>query len=136
MGVSQSNAILRWAGKKAGSYSTDETLALRVDEVISAVDDVLNVFRPTFRIEDEAEKKTKQEEAAAGPLVPYLQGLEALAVGNGNNGHFVGSSTTIADVKFTALVGYLLGGTLPGVYESVLEPYPTLPAIKSKHEKV
>ena len=133
--VSQSNAILRWAGKQSTLYPSDSTEALRVDEVIDALDDVVGVFRSTFRIEDEAEKKAKQEEAAAGPLIPFLKGLEALAIRNGNNGHLVGSSSTIADIKLTTILSMLTGGFLPGVSTAVLEPFPALLAVKSKHEK-
>ena len=133
--VSQSNAILRWAGKQTQLYPTDATQALRVDEVIDVMDDLLGVFRHTFRLEDEAEKKAKQEEAAAGPVIPFLKGLEALAVRNGSNGHFVGDSTTIADIKTTTMLSLLTGGFMPGISGALLEPYPNILAIKAKHEK-
>merc|ERR1712151_903147 len=97
--------------------------------------DLLNVFRPTFRIQDAAEKKAKQEEAAAGPLIPYLKGLETLAERNGSNGHFVGSSTSVADIKLTTILGFLVGDFVPGFSASVLDPYPNIVAIKAKHEK-
>merc|ERR1712137_637639 len=133
--VTQSNAILRWAGKQSGLYPQDDTLALQVDEVLDGIEDFVNMIRPGLRTADEAEKKAKIEEAVAGPCVPYLQGLEALAVRNGSNGYFVGNSTTIADMKLTELIGFMTSGFFPGLNAAVIEPYPNLLAIMNKHKR-
>ena len=134
--VSPSDAILRWAGVQGGLYPTDARQALQVDEVLSALDDVFSLYLPTFEIENSEECSAKQQEISAGPLVPYLKGLEALATRNGSNGHFVGDSVTIADIKTAGILAFLTSDFLPGVEASVLEEYPNLSQIKKAYESL
>merc|ERR1712130_61271 len=132
--VTQSTAILRWAGKQGGLYPSDATQALRVDEVLDVLEDIIGLFIPTMRLTDEDEKKSKQQEVVAGPLIPFLKGLEALATRNGGNGYFVGDSTTIADLKASSVFAMLTGGMLTGVDANLLNDYPNVNNIKTKQQ--
>ena len=132
--VSQSTAILRWVGQQGGLYPSDATQALKVDEILDVLEDIITLFRPTMRLADEAEKKSKQQEIVAGPIIPYLKGLEALATRNGANGHFVGDSTTVADIKTAAIFSMFTSGMLPGVESTLLDAYPNLKAVLTKQQ--
>merc|ERR1712130_491994 len=104
--ITQSTAILRWVGKQGGLYPQDDLLAaLQVDEVMDAIEDIYNAVGPTMRIQDQEEQ---------------------LAQRNGDNGHFVGSSTTVADLKAASVLDWLTSGMLGGIPSSVVEAHPNL----------
>jgi hypothetical protein len=54
--ISQSQALLRYAGKLAGLYPSDAFEALLVDEMVGAVEDVIQATVPSFREQDEAKR--------------------------------------------------------------------------------
>ncbi len=54
--VSQSQAQLRYAGKLAGLYPADAFEALLVDEMMGAVEDVIQATVPSLRTQDEAQR--------------------------------------------------------------------------------
>lgn len=64
----QSNAMLRFAGRKANLYSDDLLEALRIDEVLDTLSDILSKCPP-------AEKQAR-EEYAAGKMNIWMQRLE------------------------------------------------------------
>jgi hypothetical protein len=59
--VSQSQALLRYAGKLAGLYPSDPVQALLVDEMIGAVEDVIQATVPNFREQDEEKRVSERE---------------------------------------------------------------------------
>merc|ERR1712130_451687 len=108
--ITQSTAILRWVGKQGGLYPQDDLLAaLQVDEVMDAIEDIYNAVGPTMRIQDQEEKLAKRRELAEGRLPALLGGLAQLAQRNGDNGHFVGSSTTVADLWHVGWYSFFCG---------------------------
>ena len=124
--VTQSTAILRWVGKQGGLYPTDLLASLHADEVMDAIEDFYGAISPTMQIKDEEEKLAKRKELAEGRLPLLLKGLSELAQRNGDNGYFVGSSTTVADLKAVALLGWLTSGMLDGVPTSLVDAHPNL----------
>ena len=66
---SQSLAMLRYAGKKAGLYPTDDVMALGVDEVMDISQDILTKCPQD---PDEEVKKAKRAEYAAGKMAASL----------------------------------------------------------------
>ena len=123
--VTQSSAILNWVGRQAGLYPSDIKDALFVDEVVEAVEDAYHLIAPTFREEDPEKKIALRQALVAkdGPLNKWLHGLAKLAERNGNNGYFVGSSGTVADLKANALLGWLVSGILDGIPKTVLDEF-------------
>lgn len=107
----QSNSINRFVGKLAGLYPDDPIDALRCDEIMAAVEDILVKVGPTFAIKDEAEKKSVREKLAGGPLTLYLQRLEKLLLARGGQ-YFVAGRLTIADLKVFVWVRSLRSGIL------------------------
>lgn len=54
--IAQSQGLLRYAGKLAGLYPSDAKLALLVDEMVGAVEDVITATVPALREPDEEKK--------------------------------------------------------------------------------
>eukprot|EP01134_Creolimax_fragrantissima_P000930 CFRG0930T1 len=100
-------AILRYAGKLSGLYPEDPLQALRVDEVISVIENsFMSVLGRSILITDEAEKKAERERIASDVLPPILKVLDEYAKG----GYFVEDKLTIADIamyEFTVLCAFL-----------------------------
>merc|ERR1712137_681502 len=118
--ITQSTAILRWMGKQGGLYPTDLLASLQVDEVMDAIEDIYGLIGPTMHIKDEEEKLNKRRELSEGRLPNHLKGLSKLAARNGDNGYFVGSSTTVADLKAVAVLGWLTSGMLDGIPKTIV----------------
>ena len=68
----ESNALLRWAGKKAGLYPTDR----HADDAAQAVDEVLDICQDILtkapQDQDEAKKKAMREEYASTKLKAFF----------------------------------------------------------------
>lgn len=63
--VAQSQALLRYAGKRAGLYPADAMQALLVDEAMGGVEDVIGAVVPSLREQDEG-KRVRKERACVG----------------------------------------------------------------------
>ena len=50
--MSQSTAILRFAGKLSGLYPEDPVRALKVDEILDSLVDLINIVVPSFYEQD------------------------------------------------------------------------------------
>lgn len=111
--VSQSNALSRYAGKKAGLYPEDEMQALYCDEVMGAAEDLTNHVGRTMGLEGDALKEAR-EQLVAGWLTVFLKGLERL-LQRGGGEYFVDGRLTIADLKVFSLTGWLSSGMLDHV---------------------
>ena len=130
--VSQSNAINRFVGKLANLYPEDALQALYCDEVMDAVDDVMEKFVATFFME-EAQKKATREELLKGPIKLYLTRLqERLALGGGE--FFAGNALSMADLKVYAWVKSLRSGMLDYVPTDTVDRL--TPALVSHFEKI
>ena len=78
--VTQSDAILRYAGKLAGLYPTDPLQALLCDEVAYVVEEASVRIGPTFRMSGE-EQKAARLALVNGSMPVYLAWLQASAGG-------------------------------------------------------
>lgn len=108
--VSQSNALSRYVGKKAGLYPEDEMQALYCDEVLGAAEDLTNHVGRTIGLEGEAQKQAR-EQLIAGWLTVFLKGLEGL-LQRGGGEYFADGRLTVADLKVFSLTGWLCSGML------------------------
>ena len=117
--VTQSNAINRFVGKKAGLYPDDDLQALYCDEAMDALEDVMHYIVPTFGLEGEELKKAR-EKLVTGWLSVYLRGLgELLARGGGE--YFADNRLTMADLKVFVQTRSLRAGTLDHVPGHIVE---------------
>ncbi|TMW60518.1 hypothetical protein Poli38472_000560 [Pythium oligandrum] len=128
----QSIQILRYAGTRSGLYpTTDLTKALRVDEVLSLIDELHNTLAPTYRMEAEAQLAARKV-LAEETFPKMLSALDKRIAGRG--GKFaVGDELTVADL---AIYGSLLGfksGMLSGIPTTLADSYSNIMRV---HEQV
>jgi glutathione S-transferase len=134
--ISQSNAILRYAGKLTGLYPDDHALALRVDEAMGGTDDMMAPMGASIREQDPERKMAIRKDMAENILPQNFARFEKLIKDNGNTGFLVGNSLTIADLKLLHSVDKLTDGSLDGIPTTVADPYPTLKAWRDNVRKV
>jgi len=127
--AAQSNAILRFVGRLAGLYPTDDPLrALKVDEAMDVGEDLYHVIGPSM-VESDVDRRMAMRKVMAEETLPRWGGfLERLLVANGRSGFVVGDSLTVADLKLHWIVDKLTNGTLDGIPTTVLDGFPALAA--------
>jgi glutathione S-transferase len=123
--ITQSNTINRYVGRLAGLYPKDDWQAVRVDEVMDAVEDITTKIGQTMRLEDEAAKKSAREALVAGPLPRFLQQIEArLKAGGGE--WFAENRLTVADLKCYYWVRWLRSGALDHIPADIVDRHAPL----------
>lgn len=145
--VDQSNAILRYVGKLAGSYPSDPMEALEVDAIIDTCEEA-NKFigfsmhgpKSMFYGEDSLTDQEKLDirKKIMDPSIPkntafFLSILEKKLDQNNTTGWFVGDKPTIADFRVHQIVAWLLAGILDGIPTTCMDAYPLL---KAHHDKI
>ena len=125
--AAESNAILRFAGRRAGLYPTDdEVAALKVDEAMDLGEDLYHVIAPSID-EQDAERRMAMRKILANETLPRWAGfLERLLVANGRTGFVVGDSLTVADLKLHWVCEKLTNGSLDGIPLSLLDAFPAV----------
>ncbi len=131
-GVTQTNAMLRYVGKKAGLYPEDDLQAFFCDEPMEAIEDLLHRIVTTFGLEDD-ELKTAREELVAGWLTTFIKGLDEL-LERGGGEYFADSRLTVADLKVFIQTRSLASGTLDHVPTDIVERL--APALAAHRERV
>jgi len=116
--VTQSNAMCRLAGKKAGLYPEDDLQALYCDEAMGAIEDLLHSMVATFGLEGD-ELKAAREKLVDGWLTVFLKGLNELLDRGGD--YFADNRLTVADLKVAGITGWLLSGQLDHVPTDLVE---------------
>jgi len=139
--VSQTSAILRYMGKKAGIYPSNDVEALKVDEYICIFDDLINPLVISLMgakkclVSDnewtEDEKMAIRRKWGEQTLTKYLGKVEA-DLKTSESGWLVGDSITIADVRAFADLTWIQSGILDGVPKTVLDDYPGCIAMMEK----
>lgn len=131
--LSQTQAIAVYAARLSGIHPEDPWLAAKVDECLGGCTDVTATIGSTFRLPNKdkvAAREALIEEG--GRLRMHLGGLDKLCVENGNCGHAVGESITVADLAIWRLVGWLSSGALDGIPKDfVRETFPALSKLVS-----
>jgi glutathione S-transferase len=127
--AAQSNAILRFAGRRAGLYPMDDPVrALKVDEALDLGEDLYHVIAPSID-EQDAERRLAMRRILAEETLPRWVGfLERLLVANGCTGFVVGATLTVADLKLYWVVDKLTNSTLDGIPKSLLDGFPAVTA--------
>ena len=116
----QGNSISRYIGRLTDLYPDDPLEALRCDEVMDAVDEVVGMVVPTMFLQDEDEKRKAREKLAAGPIPLYLRQIaERLERGGGE--HFAACKLTVADLKVMVWIRFLRSGNLDYVPRDLVD---------------
>lgn len=123
--VSQSNAILGWVGRRFGLLPSDDWEALRLESLLSAVEDLRATIGRTFGIADQDELKRRRQELVEGPLRTWAASMERQVVGPFAGG----AALSVADIKLFVVLGWLKRGVLDHVPTDVLAPFPRLEAL-------
>lgn len=116
--VTQSNAMCRYAGKKAGLYPEDDVQALYCDEAMGAIEDLLHSIVQTFGLEGD-ELRTAREKLADGWLSVFLKGLNELLERGGD--YFADHRLTVADLKVFGISRWLMSGQLEHIPTDIVE---------------
>lgn len=130
--VTQSSAICRYVGRKAGLYPADDLQALYCDEVMDAQEDLSQRIGPTFGLKGE-ELRLAREKLVQGWMSVFLRGLEQLLVRGGGK-YFANDGLTIADLKTFVQTRWLRSGALDHVPADLVEKL--APGLAEHQERV
>eukprot|EP01090_Pellita_catalonica_P013491 TRINITY_DN3218_c0_g3_i2.p1 TRINITY_DN3218_c0_g3~~TRINITY_DN3218_c0_g3_i2.p1 ORF type:complete len:211 (-),score=50.21 TRINITY_DN3218_c0_g3_i2:32-637(-) len=125
--ITQSNALLRWAGKQAKLYPTDLWIALKVDEVLDQVEDFYSIVVATFSLKgDELKAAREALTADAGALTVWFKRFNEQLAGKK---YTVGDSLTIADLKTYAILRWMAGGTMEHIPKDIAVKHANIAAL-------
>jgi glutathione S-transferase len=117
----QSNAIARYCGRLANLYPTDALQALRVDELMSAPEDLMIYLGATMRETDPERKLELRRAFAQERLTPWLVHIENRLLLNQESDFAVGDSMTMADLTLWRVIRWLNDGILDGVPKGIAD---------------
>jgi glutathione S-transferase len=130
--VTQSDAITRYVGKRAGLHPTDAYQALLCDEVLGAVEDVNTKLAATFGLTGDTLKDARTA-LVQGALTTYLAWLQSQLQAHGGL-YFADNRLTIADLKVFSFVQGLCSGRLDHVPADLVDT--VAPAVKAHMQRV
>ena len=117
--ITQSNAIVRYVGKRAGLYPADDLQALYCDEAMDASEDLDHAIGTTFGLKGE-EMKAAREALLQGPIPKFINGLGGL-LARGGGQYFADGRLTVADLKVFVQTRALGKGILDHIPTDVVE---------------
>jgi glutathione S-transferase len=120
--VSQSNAILAHIGRRHGLLPADDWEALRLESLMSAVEELRFIVGKTFGISDPEELRRARAALVEGPLRTWLANMEKQVTGPFAGGN----ALSVADIKLFVVLGWFKKGVLDHVPTTVTEPFPKL----------
>ncbi|MSQ98745.1 MAG: glutathione S-transferase [Xanthomonadales bacterium] len=118
--ITQSNTLLRYAGKLAGLYPNDPLEAAHCDEAMETIEDIVTKIVPTMFMQDEEEKRRAREALAAGPIPLYLRRLETMLKERGGK-YFAGDRLSVADFKVFLWTRHLQSGQLDHIPKDIVQ---------------
>ena len=130
--VTQSDAMLRYAGKLAGLYPADPFQALLCDEVTYVVEDAGVKLGPTFRMKGDEQKEARLA-LVNGSMPVYLAWLQSQLQAHGGE-YFADNRLTVADLKVFVDVRGLNSGRLDHVPADLVEK--VAPALNAHMQRV
>jgi prostaglandin-H2 D-isomerase / glutathione transferase len=130
--VTQSDSLLRYAGKLAGLYPSDPLQALLCDEVAYVVEEANVKLGPTFRMSGE-EQKAARLALVNGSMPVYLGWLQTQLLARGGE-YFADQRLTIADLKVFVDVRGLHSGRLDHVPTDLVEK--VAPALNAHMQRI
>lgn len=130
--VTQSDAILRYAGKLAGLYPADAHQALLCDEVAYVVEEAGVKLGPSFSMKGD-EQKAARVALVNGSMPVYLGWLQSQLHAHGGE-YFADHRLTVADLKVFVDVRGLNSGRLDHVPTDLVEK--VAPALNAHMRRV
>ena len=130
--IAQSNAINRYVGKLADLYPSDPWQAALCDEVMEAVEDVINKIAATISLPVE-QMKTQRAALVEGPIPFYLTRLQQRLKAHGGR-YFAADRLTVADLKVFVWIRNLKSGILDHVPTDL--PDRVAPKLVEHYERV
>lgn len=130
--VTQSDAMLRYAGKLANLYPTDVYQALLCDEVAYVVEEAAIKMGPTYRMTGE-EQKAARLALVNGSMPVYLAWLQNQLKAHGGE-YFADNRLTVADLKVFVDVRGLNSGRLDHVPTDLVEK--VAPALNAHMQRI
>ena len=106
--LAESAAIERYLAKKFHLLGNNDYEQHKVDEYLSSIDGVLLAFSIKI-LQGPPETRVKEADTLYTEVFPKFIAIhEAHLAKNGSNGHYVGQSTTLADLKATLLIDRII----------------------------
>ncbi|GAB9463272.1 Glutathione s-transferase [Globisporangium polare] len=138
--IAQSLAILRYVGSLSGLYPTTNPIeAFQIDELFCLIDELHNVWGPSFR-EKDPEKQLAMRKVLAEETIPkFLGHLDKRTAQHTSGPYAIGARLTVADLAISALLNGLSSGHMVGVPGTVVDPFENLLKIRERvhaHPKV
>ncbi len=130
--VTQSDAMLRYAGKLAGLYPTDAYQALLCDEVAYVVEEASVKLGPSFSMKGD-EQKAARVALVNGSMPKYLGWLQSQLATHGGD-YFADNRLTVADLKVFVDVRGLNSGRLDHVPTDLVEQ--VAPALNAHMQRI
>jgi len=130
--ITQSTALVRYVGKLAGLYPTDDMQALYCDEAMDAVEDLSHAIGRTYGLQGDALKKARTE-LVEDRLTTYVKGLDGL-LARGGGEFFADGRMTVADLKVFVATRSLAKGVLDHVPTDVVEKL--APALAEHRDRI
>ena len=130
--ISQGIGVARFIAKKVGLAGKTELEAAQVDEVVHAIEDIVNARIGFLLEEDEKRKKTLTDTFTSRTLPTLLGQLERRLEGRGGQ-FFVGNNLTWADIQTFMLVTEVVDKEVAKKYpkvENLVERVGQIPNIK------
>ncbi|EQC33720.1 hypothetical protein SDRG_08823 [Saprolegnia diclina VS20] len=119
--LAQSFTMARYVGRLGGLYPTDRLAAFRVDEVLAACLDLVDLFMPSFKEPDNAKRLAMRAALSQATLPTLLACIEARLPLSGT--YFLGDDLSIADLELYCSRVFLTQGYLDGIPPSIITPY-------------
>jgi glutathione S-transferase len=130
--ITQSTALVRYVGKLASLYPTENVQALYCDEVMDAVEDLSHAIGRTYGLQGDALKQARTE-LVEGRLTTYIKGLDGL-LARGGGQFFAEGRMTVADLKVFVATRSLAKGVLDHVPTDIVERL--APALAEHRERI
>mmetsp|Transcript_33673 Transcript_33673/g.82622 ORF Transcript_33673/g.82622 Transcript_33673/m.82622 type:complete len:223 (+) Transcript_33673:63-731(+) len=130
----ESIALTLYAAQLAGIAPAGALDALKVNEILCAVEDAQVAFTPvmrgTYASDDEKHAARLASVSEGGAVYKYLAFLEKRAAANAaNKPYAVGASMTVADFRLRHIANWMNSGMLDGIPEGhFAKQFPTLAA--------
>ncbi|KAF9997260.1 hypothetical protein BGZ80_008452 [Entomortierella chlamydospora] len=106
--LAESQAIERYLATKFHLFGKNEYEHHKVEQFLTSTDTTLQAFS-TKVIRADADKRVEEANKFYTEVLPkFIEVHEAHLKKNGSNGHYVGDSTTLADIKTTLLINRVL----------------------------
>ena len=121
--LGQSNALLRWAGLRAGLIPPDPIDALRVDALLDNIEDYGTRISVSIRVTDDGLRAELTER-----WLPEWFDLLQRRILEAGHGWLAGKTLSIADLKAIHLIDKVTNGSLAGLRTDALQTFPVLAA--------